>query len=66
MVQAQWECSVAGLVPPGGVITAAAHVVELDGIALAFSTGELFLLHTSDQSLEEVHSAVLIRHSCCI
>ena len=53
-MQAVWECSVAGLVASGAHVTALAHVLELDGLALAFSTGELLLLHTSDQEIEEV------------
>ncbi len=54
IMQEAWKWFTGSFVPPGSALTSMAHVLELDALALTFSGGEILLLHTPNQQVEEV------------
>ena len=56
--QARWAINLGQTTPssPAG-IASMAHVPELEALFLALDTGELVLIHTGSQAIEEVHHA---------
>ena len=52
--QVLWTKDIGAELPPGTTTSSLAHVPELDALCVATSTGELLLLSTDGEDLEEV------------
>lgn len=52
--QMLWTKDIGAELPPGTTTSSLAHVPELDVLCVATSTGELLLLSTNGEELEEV------------